>query len=53
MRCGWCGRFVAADTQPMVGRDYYGKVTEQVLCPTHQQDWRHLAALNVVRGPRR
>ena len=52
MRCGWCGQFVRADTQPMVGLNYYGEPRSQVLCPAHQNDWRYLAAYNVLKGGR-
>lgn len=31
--CGWCGRFVATDTEPTCGTNIHGKPLSQLLCP--------------------
>jgi len=48
-RCGWCGVFVRADTEPIVGPDANGVLRAQILCPGCAPHWVELAARNAAR----
>lgn len=45
-RCGWCGRYIPEETEPISGINWHGEMVTQTLCPTDAQHWRELIEMN-------
>lgn len=44
--CGWCGRFVANDAEPIQGVNVFGHPVAQLLCPACGPQWVDLSGRN-------